>query len=492
MKIYNVRLGLATNSSSSHSLIFLKEGIKAFDYGGYHHSTEPWENTTEEQMGDFGWQRFTAASREAKLRYLGVMLRERLYQNMPPAIADIICKDWLDNAEMSSNDMIDHQSLHYLPSQFNTKYPDEDFFKALKAYFLHERLVVLGGNDNEQAQHTLDDGSSFILPIPKDVGSRHNYTCRYDTEYDYWTMFCPVDGRKMRFRLTNDPNQMHNVPEKASVPELVDIKITNYCPYACEFCYQSSTTKGKHAEGYEIYRLAHALGELKVFEVALGGGEPTLHPDFEGVLRYFREEGVVPNFTTKNLNWLRDPKKWVKIMEYAGAFAFSIDSDQQIKELATLLDFNGIPHERANLHIVMGTMDKWTFNRMLRAAQECHLSVTLLGYKRHGFGLDFVMKPHEWWLEEVMNRATDRPYGANVSIDTVLAAEYQTQIEEAGVPKWMYDVKDGKFSCYIDAVEGKIGPSSYCGDKDMLSLQEVRGEHYRDDSTVIKEAFSYF
>jgi hypothetical protein len=492
MKIYNVRLGLATNSSSSHSLIFLKEGIKAYDYAGYHHSTDPWENTTEERMGEFGWQRFTAASPQAKMRYLGVMLRERLCHELPPTIAEIICKDWLDNVSTLPDDMIDHQSLHYLPSQFNTKIPDEGFFKALKAYFLQERLIVLGGNDNEQAQHTLDDGTTFNLPIPKDVGSRYNYTCRHDDEYDYWTVFCPYDGRKIRFRLTNDPSHMEQVPEKASAPELVDIKITDYCPYACEFCYQSSTTKGKHADGYEIYRLARALGELKVFEVALGGGEPTLHPDFENILHYFRESGVVPNFTTKNLNWLRDPRKWIKIMENAGAFALSIDNEQQIKDLATLLDYNGILHERANLHIVMGTVDKWTFSRMLKTAHDNMLSVTLLGYKKHGFGLDFVMKPYEWWLNEVMSRDSDRPYGATVSIDTVLAAEYQTQIEESGIPKWMYDVQDGRFSCYIDAVEGMIGPSSYCGKEQMLSLREVRGEQYRDESLVIKEAFSYF
>jgi hypothetical protein len=494
MKIFNVRLGLATNSSSSHSLIFLKEGIEAFDYAGYHHATEPWQNTTEEGMGEFGWQRFTLTSRQAKMHYLGVMLKEALYRQMPDNIADLICEGWLPGGR--SDGYIDHQSLHQLPNEFNTNMPDERFFFALKDFFGHEKLAILGGNDNEEARHTLDDGTTFNLPVPKDCGSGERYVCRYDEEHDFWTLFHPHDGRKIRFRFTADPTKMNDTPKKASAPELVDIKITDFCPYNCDFCYQSSTVKGEHANSYEIYKLASALGELKVFEVALGGGEPTLHPEFGTILRYFREAGIVPNFTTKNLNWLRDPKKWIKWLDHAGAFAYSANDEKDIAELATLLDYNGIEHQRANIHIVMGTVDEWKFTRMMREAQEKLISVTLLGYKRFGFGLDYEHIPYHWWISKVMERADQRPYGAAVSIDTVLAKEYEDQILAAQVPSWLFTTEEGQFSCYIDAVKNKMGPSSYCGEDSMIDIAEHRlvdGDGYmRSDSLTLKEIFSCF
>lgn len=490
MKIFNVRLGLATNSSSSHSMIFLKEGVEAFDYNGYHHATEPWENTTAEDDGDFGWQRFTAASQKAKMHYLSILLRDRLYHELPQNIADMVCKS--ATGMNSVPGYIDHQSFYLLPNAFGTELPDMEFFEALKTYFMQERLVILGGNDNTSNKHPLDDGTTFRLPLPRDCGHKNAYVCRYDADNDYWVMFSREDGSKIRFRLTTDPTKMGVVPEKACAPELVDIKITDFCPYGCEFCYQSSTAKGQHADNYQMYNLAQALKQLKVFEVALGGGEPTLHPDFENILRQFKEAGIVPNFTTRNIQWLRDPLKWTKYLEHMGAFAYSVGTEKEIKELATLLDFNGISHDRANLHFVMGTMSKYTFERMLKTSTECDLSVTLLGYKRHGFGLDYVHEPYHWWLDVVKAEGENRHWGAKISVDTVMAKEYEQQILAANVPEWLFTTEEGKFSCYIDAVNGTMGPSSFCHPEAMVSIDEESEGRYRDLEKVIEEVFKCF
>lgn len=494
MEVYNVRFGLATNSSSSHSLIFLKEGVVAHDHLGYHHSTEPWENTTEYTMGEFGWQQFTAASPKAKMQYLGVLLRDRFATLLPPNICNLIIRDWLDGIEVQPDDHIDHQSWHFLPNEFGKSVPDEEFFKQLKTYFLNDRLVILGGNDNESADHYLDDGSSFVLPLPRDGSHSARYTCRYDSKYDYWVVFDPDDGTKVRFRLTTDPQQMRAVPDKAYAPELVDVKITDFCPFACEFCYQSSTTKGKHADSYDMYSLISALASLKVFEVALGGGEPTLHPQFAYILSNFKKHGIVANFTTRNLQWLRNPQAWPEILENCGAFAVSVSDESQIKELATLLEYNGIDKKRANLHFVMGTMGEYQFINMLKAAAEGDLSVTLLGYKNYGFGADYQPNSYDWWLKHVKHRRETAPYIYNVSIDTVLAAQYEQQILEADVPKYMFTTLEGKFPCYIDMVNKKIGPSSFCGEENMKPLKYGyhEGDHWVELEEVILKEFEQF
>lgn len=47
------------------------------------------------------------------------------------------------------------------------------------------------------------------------------------------------NGTKLRFAIGKY--------EKASKPELVDIKISDYCSYGCSWCYQGSTTLGQHS-----------------------------------------------------------------------------------------------------------------------------------------------------------------------------------------------------------------------------------------------------
>lgn len=470
MQILNVRLGLATNSSSAHSLIFLPAGVKAQDYMGSRQSIGDGQQLNE--IGDFGWQRFTVASREGKLRYLGVLLRDRLGELLPENVANLVLRSWLDDVHVEEDDYIDHQSWFYLPSAFGTKIPDEQFVRELKAYFLQEQLVILGGNDNEEVQHPLKDHTAFVLPVPQDVGLKCNFVCRYDEEYKFWCIFNPEDGTKIRFRFTNNPDEFMTVPQKASTPELVDVKITDLCPYGCKYCYQDSTANGTHADCWQLFQLARELAYLKVFEVSLGGGEPTLHPDFFRVLECFREMGIVPNFTTRNINWLRHPAHAHRIVEATGAFALSVHKPDEVKELATLLDYNEIPHSKAAVQVVLGTIDMWELASILKNANDACLRTTLLSYKTTGRGVDFQPTPYENWLDLVKQASEHRNWGAGISVDTALARDFETQILAAGVPGWLFSTKEGSFSCYIDMVTKTMGPSSFCPPEQMRSIVE--------------------
>jgi len=85
-------------------------------------------------------------------------------------------------------------------------------------------------------------------------------------------------------------------------PETLDISITDWCNFGCSYCYQSSEQKLRHAPK------THVIDVLKQFthvpyQVAIGGGEPTAHPDFPWILYSAREMGAVPNFTTAGHIW---------------------------------------------------------------------------------------------------------------------------------------------------------------------------------------------
>lgn len=68
-------------------------------------------------------------------------------------------------------------------------------------------------------------------------------------------------------------------------------------------CYMASSKQGKHAPADLIERIISGFDQAP-YQVAFGGGEPTMHPQFPDILRKTRELGSVPNYTT-NGSFLR-------------------------------------------------------------------------------------------------------------------------------------------------------------------------------------------
>lgn len=439
-KLHQVRLGLATNSSSTHSLILIPGGT-----------------TDHDADGSFGWSFFTAASRESKTKYAAGHLRAAMEQVASPEVALVVAEAWSGTRLRDFQDYVDHQSLWTLPLDWEGKSVDKEFFDDLHAFLMRDDVVVLGGNDNTQESHPSHNGSAFQIALELEGKSR-DLVCRKDEGQNYWTIFNRVSGTKVRMSFGNDGKTIE--PTKATAPELVDVKITDWCPYNCNFCYQDSTVKGEHADKEFLRSLATTLGNLRVFEVALGGGEPTLHPDFLEILQKFREQGVVPNFTTKNLSWLHDHAVRPRVLELAGAFAYSVEKAEDIEKLTAFRDVYSIPDRQLNCQYVMGTTNLYEFERLLDVAAERRMRITLLGYKTDGRGDKFEPQDYSKWTA-VLKKATDKHRWIRVGIDTALARDYQAQLADLGVPKWCYEVEEGKFSMYIDAVAKKTAKASY-------------------------------
>lgn len=240
-------------------------------------------------------------------------------------------------------------------------------------------------------------------------------------------------------------------------------------------CYMGSTKDGVHANTSIIYNFLEALSKLKVFEIAYGGGEATMHPNFVNILKRTRELGIVPNFTTRNLAWLKQPEIAKEIIENMGAFAYSVSNIKDIQKLNALVDYVELEHSRVNLHVVMGTVSEYAFTRILQEAQKYDFRVTLLGYKESGFGKSYKDEnkfvEYNWWLKAILAlKETDEL--PTISIDTVLAKEYHKDLIELGVPPYMYYTEDGKFSAYFDAVNLRFGAASYLDKEEMVQLEK--------------------
>jgi radical SAM protein with 4Fe4S-binding SPASM domain len=88
----------------------------------------------------------------------------------------------------------------------------------------------------------------------------------------------------------------------------------------------------------------------RVFQFALGGrGDPELHPDFEEMLMYSRENGIVPNMTTSG--FMLDEKKAQLIARYCGAAAVSWYGTEYTMKAIDLLAGAGV---KTNIHFVLG------------------------------------------------------------------------------------------------------------------------------------------
>jgi radical SAM protein with 4Fe4S-binding SPASM domain len=100
--------------------------------------------------------------------------------------------------------------------------------------------------------------------------------------------------------------------------------VTYRCNLHCPFCYSKS---GPHHDfgpsAMARQRLVGRLADWGVLEVALGGGEPTMLPDFAELLAAIRAAGMVPNVTTNGT--VRHAAVVRALTEHAGVVHLSAD-----------------------------------------------------------------------------------------------------------------------------------------------------------------------
>ena len=468
MKINNLRLGFATNSSSTHSIVFIK-GVE-----------------DKYEKGEYGWGNFTLASKEAKISYLAQLLFQNLRPNMSEDMANIIIKNLL-GTKAKPNGHIDHQSLFTLPQDWDKPSINLEFFKDFKQFLLKDGIVVLGGNDNTTKKHPLLKKSvpihmfgyvSVFDNIPtkfKIIGDTSGKIVA-KKEGDTWVVFNRKNGNKARITFTNTPKPYL----KSSVPELVDIKITDKCSKNCAYCYQNSTNTGQHANTDWIGSLAYKMGQLGVFEVACGGGETTEHPDFLKILKTFGYYNVVPNFTTGTLKWL-GRKDAAEIINSIGAFAFSVQNAKNVVALFNAIKTESVTKKRvpgeifqkATIQYVMGSTPLGEFKKILEKSSEYGFPITLLGFKTTGRGAEFKPYDYSGWLN-VVKSVTEKSGQIKIGIDTAIAAQYEEQLNKLGIPNLLYTTKEGAYSMYIDAVNQTMAPSSYASPDKTIPCNPYR------------------
>lgn len=128
---------------------------------------------------------------------------------------------------------------------------------------------------------------------------------RIEEEANYRSIWC--NGKTLRFAIDSS-----KPITELRYPEFYDIKVTGNCEGKCPYCYMSSVPE-KHYENI-IEKTRNFFKDMTTnqlpFQVALGGGEPTSHPDFIKLLQLLKEEfDICPNYTTNGM-WSYTSNDW--------------------------------------------------------------------------------------------------------------------------------------------------------------------------------------
>lgn len=473
MFLTQIRYGFATNSSSSHSVIL---------------ADTPQDDRDVPNDFGYGWDNFILGSEQAKRDYIFVACRrafegtdnwdEFLFLLNPSPEALVKEDSWRGEQEFPG--YIDHESEAMMSTS------TIEGLKELIKWAENPRVAILGGNDNEE----YDFGIPGVEFSPWDL----QRMIRRD-EARGSVFFDPHNGTKIHLF----DEQINFDTYIASAPELVDIKLTDWCDLACKFCYQDSTKKGLHAPLEAIKRILDDLASAGVFEVALGGGEPMAHPNFGEILDYCKTKQIRPNFTTRNYKALVTPE----FKEYAkkcGSVGISIATPNDVAELMTYHDQMTVYN--CSLQVAMGAQSAEDFASMLALLHDANhfQGMILLGYKDTGrghrakgnrwYGPDRVdgADPIEMYKGFIASRRKKHQwgYGMPLSMDTEMVRSTEGLLAKHGVNAKLYMKNEGRVSCYIDAVTMRIAPSSYCDEKlyrdynfnTMVIWPEMSEEYY--------------
>jgi len=168
---------------------------------------------------------------------------------------------------------------------------------------------------------------------------------------DYKYLFNMDNGMFLRWGKTKADN-----PEYSKYgPEILDIEISTICSNGCSFCYKTNTSKGKNMSLDDFKKLFKKFPDT-LTQIAFGIGDIDANKDLWDIMRYCRENNIIPNITI-NGNRMK-ASDYNQLHTLCGAVAVSLyDYDtcyNAVKELT------GRGMKQVNIHALLSeeTYDK--------------------------------------------------------------------------------------------------------------------------------------
>ena len=217
------------------------------------------------------------------------------------------------------------------------------------------------------------------------------------------------DGTKVR--------EYEGVPAPVH-PESIDLKITDWCDGGCKFCHENSTVKGQHADFNTIMRMIEGLPAG--VELALGGGDPLMHPNINLILQCIADRGLIANITVngqhiyRHFDMIQNLRKENLIhglgISFNGGINYDFaDEGNHYDELGRYRELTDILDENTIIHFIAGEHDPSEALDMMRG----HPKILVLGYKEYGRGINHfgprvkhLLGAWRYWIGAIMRKGT--------------------------------------------------------------------------------------
>lgn len=249
--------------------------------------------------------------------------------------------------------------------------------------------------------------------------------------------------------------------ESLEWPLSVDLKITEKCQHSCPWCHESSGIFGVHGIPDQI--ISHLKGLPKTTEIAIGGGNPLLHPELQKIVSSL---GCIVNMTVRDKDLTPDTKL------PSGLTAIGISISEEGPDLEKII--YGLPLDLQKTwvaHLILGVTSLETYRRVKKISPR----ILWLGYKTWGRGKNWA--PMDWRETEVeITKDLNGKYNGILAFDNLSITQLRIK-DKMLKSEWeaFYQGPEFSRSMYIDGVRGMYAPSSTSSDRvfwDNISLQE--------------------
>lgn len=260
------------------------------------------------------------------------------------------------------------------------------------------------------------------------------------------------DGTKIRYN-----NLDYFEP---STIESMDLKITNQCygvnGVLCPMCHENSCPNGKHGD---ILNIPFIDTLLPYTEIAIGGGNPLLHPDLVPFLKQLKERKLIANMTVNQWSFMEQLDYIKSLVDNELIYGLGVSlTDANDEFIDAVKEF-----PNAVIHVINGliTMDK------LQYMAHKGLKILILGYKEFRRGKSLYERENvqinllKSSFYDMLQTIIEDEWFEVVSFDN-LAIEQLDPKRIMSDEKWneFYLGDDGFATMYVDLVERQYAKSS--------------------------------
>lgn len=298
-----------------------------------------------------------------------------------------------------------------------------------------------------------------------------------------YTVKIYADGTKIR------ENELDNLTP--SFPESFDLKITNKCDNHCKFCHEMSNPDGTHGDLTMSFFDDIQSGT----EIAIGGGNPLLHPQLSWFLEKMKLKGVICNLTVNEV----DLYKKSDVIEYyiRNKFIHGIGvspiiiTEKLIKAVQSL-------GNNCVIHLINGIHTQSDFELLSNKG----LKILILGFKNWGLGQSYLLNnlddvtANQSWLNNNLNDLIKKFKVVSFDNLALKQLDVKSLMSESEWSKF-YMGDDGDYTMYIDLVKSQYALNSTSpirsaiGDKTIVEMfGDVK--KIEDKNNIIEKQFIGF